>query len=209
MSHPMHWQDVHENRAVDSTSWFQHRAEPSLSLIQHYCAVPDAAIVDVGAGASTLVDGLIAAGYRDLTVMDIAPAALAATRQRLGQHMSAAASTVDWQIGDVTSHDWPPHRFALWHDRAVFHFLVEATDRHAYVERMHEALVPGGHIIMATFANDGPERCSGLAVRRYDQQTLAAELGSRFIPVAAQRESHVTPAGRTQAFVYAVFRKGG
>lgn len=203
MTDSAHWQQVYQTRPIDATSWYQPRAEPSLSLIRDACPAPDAAIVDVGGGASTLIDGLLGSGYTDLTVLDIAAASLEQARARLGD----AATRVDWQVGDVTRHTWPHRRFDLWHDRAVFHFLTGHRERDAYIERLHQALDVNGHLVIATFADDGPAQCSGLDVQRYDETTLAETLGPGLRCLSTRREHHRTPAGRTQSFLYGVFRK--
>ena len=205
MTEKAHWEAVYETKAVDSVSWYQPHASMSLALVRRIAPSLDSAIIDVGGGASVLVDELIAAGYRDLTVLDIAGHALSATKARLG----AAAATVDWIEGDVRSAPLPEARYAVWHDRAVFHFLTDASDRAGYVRQVRHALRPGGHVLVATFAEDGPTRCSGLAVVRYSPEALHSEFGNAFELVATERELHTTPSGAQQAFVYCVFRLGG
>jgi SAM-dependent methyltransferase len=195
-----HWNAVYERNSETSVSWFQSTARMSLALIDA-CACPsDAGIVDVGAGASTLVDGLLERGYRDITLLDIAELALAATRQRLG------AVRVEYVAADITS--WRPARtFDLWHDRAVFHFLTAANDRAAYRATLRRALAPGAHVIIGTFADDGPERCCGLPVQRYSVDALAAEFAELLRPCESRRQEHVTPGGKTQAFTFVRFVK--
>jgi 2-polyprenyl-3-methyl-5-hydroxy-6-metoxy-1,4-benzoquinol methylase len=183
-------------------SWYQRFPSLSLALIRASVADPSAWIIDVGGGASTLVDALRAEGYESVAVLDIAEDALAAAKQRLG----AAATQVEWIVHDVRT--WrPEQRFALWHDRAVFHFMTEEADRHAYLATLKQALLPGGTAVIATFALDGPERCSGLPVRRYSPETLTGELGGGFSLLETAPEQHVTPAGITQSFIYCRFRR--
>lgn len=198
-----HWEDVYARRAPDSVSWFQPHAEHSLALITRAGIARDAAIIDVGGGASTLVDDLRLRGYRDLTVLDLSAAALQAARARLGDD----ARAVNWVEADITEVDLPRQRYDLWHDRAVFHFLTDAAQRHAYVEQVLRAVKPGGHVIVATFAEDGPDRCSGLPVMRYGADALHAEFGAPFELLEHHRETHHTPGGATQQFIYCYCRR--
>ena len=195
-----HWEDVYGRKAASEVSWFQPEARVSLALLDA-CKLPDTAgILDVGAGASTFVDGVLARGYRDITLLDISAHALAATQQRLPH---AALQCV---VADITT--WQPRRtFDLWHDRAVFHFLTEASDRAAYRKALTAALPRRAHAILGTFALDGPERCSGLQVQRYSPETLAAELAGELRAVESCFELHVTPAGGTQSFVFVRFER--
>lgn len=202
MDRAAHWEAVYRDIAPDRVSWYQETPEPSLGMIRQ--AVPHtAAILDVGGGASVLVDALLAADYRRLTVLDLSPAALAAARHRLG----AAATAVTWIAGDVLEASLPPAGFDLWHDRAVFHFFTEAADRRRYVAQVRQALAPGGYLLMATFAPDGPARCSGLDVARYSPESLHAELGAGFELVQSHRAEHRTPRGAPQPFIYCLFRR--
>lgn len=199
MSSRQHWETVYREKPEDTVSWFQAHPGISLELIHAHAAHGDA-LIDVGGGASRLVDHLLAEGYSDLTVLDIATTALERARTRLG----AAASRVEWLTADVTA--WRPvRRYGLWHDRAVFHFLTEPAQRDAYREALAASLAPGGHAIIASFALDGPERCSGLPVHRYSPDSLAAELGPRLRLLESRTEEHATPAGRVQRFQYSVF----
>jgi len=204
-----HWDRVYETRAVDEVSWFQGRPATSLALIEALDLPPDAGIVDVGGGASSLVDALVAAGFRDLTVLDVSHAALEVARARLDAGAGPeAAAAVHWVAADVCR--WEPgRRFDLWHDRAVFHFLVEPDDRARYRASVTASLPPGGHVVMATFAADGPATCSGLPVARYDAPALAEELGSAFELVESRREVHTTPSGAMQPFTWVVLRRRG
>ncbi|MEK2633054.1 class I SAM-dependent methyltransferase [Pseudomonas aeruginosa] len=176
-----------------------------LALIRQTGIAADAAIIDVGGGASTLVDDLLAAHYSDLTVLDISAAALDVARHRLG----GAASAVHWLEADITQVDFPEHRFALWHDRAVFHFLTDAADRARYLNAVGRAVKPGGFVVVGTFAEDGPEQCSGLPVRRYSADTLYDEFGAQFELLGKAEENHHTPFGTVQKFLYRYCRKLG
>lgn len=200
-----HWDAVYTGRAPEALTWFEEVPEVSLALIRSYGA-KDAPIIDVGGGASHLPDALLAEGFEAVTVLDLSPAALELSKTRLG----AAASRVRWVAGDVTR--WVPDRaYGLWHDRAVFHFLTDPAGQDAYVDVMRRAVAPGGHAIIATFAEDGPERCSNLPVQRYSPEALAARLQRAapgvFAPLEAQRLVHVTPMGRRQAFQVSVFAR--
>lgn len=193
-----HWHDVYAHSAVTEVSWFQPDPVTSIELIRATAASSDGPIVDIGGGASTLVDRLLEAGYRDVSVLDVAGNALASARSRLGQ----SADYVSWIVADLL--DWRPDRlYQLWHDRAVFHFLTDPADRRRYRSVLHRALEPGGHVVIGTFAADGPTRCSGLPTARYSAAALAAELpGYRVLHQC--REDHVTPSGRVQPFTWLV-----
>jgi ubiquinone/menaquinone biosynthesis C-methylase UbiE len=199
-----HWNAVWTTRDAAEVSWFQTRADRSLQLIGALGPAAATAIVDVGGGASPLVDDLLAAGYGDITVVDIAAAALAQARARLGPR----ADQVTWVAADVRS--WVPGRHVdIWHDRAVFHFLTDPADRAAYVATASTTLQPGGYAVVASFALDGPEQCSGLPVRRYDAPALAAEFGAGFELVCSETETHRTPWDAPQQFTYVVLRRAG
>jgi 2-polyprenyl-3-methyl-5-hydroxy-6-metoxy-1,4-benzoquinol methylase len=202
MDRHAHWEQVYRTKGPDQVSWFQAEARLSQQLIE--TAVPDrsAAIIDVGAGASTLIDGLVAAGYRQLTVVDLSEAALEIARRRLG----AAAAAVTWQAADVLEARFPHAHYDVWHDRAVFHFLTTANDRERYVAQVRHTLRPGGHVLVATFAEDGPTRCSGLDVARYSAGALHEQFGADFALLASHREEHTTPSGSVQAFTYCLCR---
>ena len=197
-----HWDSVYATKGEAEVSWFQDSPTISLDLIR--AAAPDhgAAVIDVGGGASRLVDALLQDGYRDVSVLDLSANALDAARKRIG----AAAATVDWIVADATT--WQPAKtYDVWHDRAAFHFLTDAGDRAAYVERLRSAVAPGGQIIIATFAPDGPEKCSGLPVQRHDSASLLAELGPEFALIETRRETHHTPWDSTQAFQFSRFQR--
>ena len=192
-----HWDEIYARKRENEVSWFEAEPAVSIDLIER-CALPlDAKLIDVGGGASRLVDRLLDRGFEDVTVLDLSPDALATARDRLG----ARAERVHWLTGDITTFE-PPTRYALWHDRAVFHFLVSPADRSAYVRALERAVEQGGHVIIGTFALDGPERCSGLDVARYDGPALAAALGPSFNLVESLRHEHVTPAGKAQVFTF-------
>ena len=198
-----HWDRVYGSKDTEDLTWYQPHAEVSLQLIRQSGVGKNAAIIDVGGGASTLVDDLLDAGYTDLTVLDVSATALAATRARLGE----AASRVNWIEADITSIELPEQAFDLWHDRALFHFLTDAKDRAAYVTAMARSVKTGGEVVLATFAKSGPDKCSGLPVVRYSPESLEAELGEEFVLLEHLTEDHRTPGGATQPFLYCFFRK--
>jgi len=193
-----HWDRVYTTKAPDAVSWYQPHLARSLELIAR--AAPDsaAAIIDVGGGESTLVDDLLDRGYRDVTVLDISEAAIEVAKQRLGER----ARAVSWLAADITEVALPERRYDVWHDRAVFHFLTEASQRVAYVRQVKRAMRPQGHVIVATFGPEGPTQCSGLDVVRYDADALHDEFGPQFRLVEHATELHRTPAGATQQFLY-------
>ena len=196
-----HWEQVYRSRRPDEVSWYEASPDVSLRLVASLAPDP-VAFVDVGGGASLLADRLVAADWTDLTVLDVSGRALDLVRRRL----AARAAAVTLVRADVL--DWQPDRtFDLWHDRAVFHFLTAAGARSRYLRTAELAIPPGGAVVVATFAPDGPPRCSGLAVRRYDVDGLRAELGDRFELVHGERVEHVTPGGATQPFTWVVARR--
>ena len=199
-----HWESVYRTKPTDQVSWFQTHASTSVRLIEATGIGHQAAIIDVGSGASRLLDELWAAEFRNLTALDISLAALQASQQRLGATVAAA---INWQVGDVLTQQLPKQHFSVWHDRAVFHFLTQPQQQQQYVEQVRNALEPDGYVVIATFAEDGPERCSGLPVRRYSAEQLAQTFGDGFECVHAERESHRTPAGNEQKFLYCVLRR--
>ena len=197
-----HWETVYTTKVENEVSWFQEVPAPSLELIDLARPAPTSAIVDIGGGASRLVDRLVARGFKRVTVLDISEAALDAAKARLGER----ASEVEWIVADVTKW-YPAQTFDVWHDRAAFHFLIDAADRSAYVKRVKQAVRPGGHVIIGTFALDGPEKCSGLPVNRYDAASLARELGEGLELVDSRRHDHSTPWDSTQRFQFCIFRR--
>ncbi len=197
-----HWEHVYSTKAVDAVSWFQEHAETSLRLIESTAVAPNAAIVDIGGGASTLVDDLLERGHTNVTILDISAAALRAAQDRLGSR----ARRVRWIEADITKVELPTHYYDVWHDRAVFHFLTDAQDRQAYVNTLLHAIKPGGHVIVATFDEDGPAQCSGLPVRRYSAEELHSEFGAPFTLVQHDKQLHQTPFGTIQKFTYCYWR---
>jgi 2-polyprenyl-3-methyl-5-hydroxy-6-metoxy-1,4-benzoquinol methylase len=195
-----HWQNVYATKAEKEVSWFQEDPAPSLDLIAATGIRSDANIIDVGGGASRLVDRLLERGFQRVAILDLSANALEGVKKRLGRR----AEGIDWIATDVTSWE-PSSTYDLWHDRATFHFLTEAADRDAYVVRLKKAVRAGGHVIIATFASDGPERCSGLPIMRYEPETIAAALGPEFDLVESRRDDHITPGGNTQHFQFSRF----
>lgn len=193
-----HWEKVYQTKSADAVSWFQAHASRSLGIIRSIGADKVAGIIDVGGGASTLVDDLLGDGFRGITVLDLSESALVVARSRLG----AKSALASWIAGDIRSVALPERAYDIWHDRAVFHFLTEAHDREAYVRQVMKSVKPGGHVVVATFAPNGPEQCSGLPVVRYAPEQLHGEFGSAFELVGHALEDHVTPWGSTQHFVY-------
>ncbi|MGQ0582485.1 MAG: class I SAM-dependent methyltransferase [Reyranella sp.] len=197
-----HWEDVYTSKADTAVSWYQPHPERSLELIALAAPGREAAIIDIGGGASTLSDDMLAAGYTDFTVLDVAEAALVKSRDRLG----SGAARICWIVADITQ--WtPPRVYDVWHDRAVFHFLTESAQQDAYMTALKAGSRPGSVIIIATFALDGPEKCSGLAVQRYSSATLSKRLGPSFSLTAEALETHKTPWGAEQRFQYSTFRR--
>jgi len=199
-----HWEGVYRTKQAQETSWYQKEPLLSLAMIANAGIDLDAPIIDVGGGASVLVDRLLDLAYRDLTVLDISQAALQQDRQRLGRR----ASRVDWIVADITEYT-PGRTFDLWHDRATFHFLTDSDDQEKYVRRLNEALDPGGQVIIAAFALDGPRQCSGLDIVRYDGASLGEALGPDFRLEEQVLETHITPLGREQRFDFYRFRRTG
>jgi trans-aconitate methyltransferase len=197
-----HWQKVYLTKGEQQVSWTQFDPQPSLALIEKFAGSRNASIIDIGGGASRLVDALVAHDFAEITVLDLSEAALQSAKARLG----GQGTSVYWVTADATA--WqPPQAFDVWHDRAAFHFLVDAGDRAAYIERLHAGVKPGGHAIIATFAPDGPEKCSGLPVQRYDAEALSRTVGGAFALVEHQRHHHLTPWGAEQSFQFSVLRR--
>ncbi len=200
-----HWEQVYQNKIATEVSWYQQHPECSLELVQACGVGGTARIIDIGAGASTLVDYLLAAGYQNLTVLDIARGAIEQARSRLGKH----ADRVVWLEHDITRLDTTTlvadGKYDIWHDRAVFHFLTDPHDQEKYVSAVCCALKPGAQLIMATFGLDGPEKCSGLEIVRYSPETISAMLGDSFQLIETRTEKHVTPSSALQNFIYCRF----
>jgi 2-polyprenyl-3-methyl-5-hydroxy-6-metoxy-1,4-benzoquinol methylase len=203
MDQKKHWDTVYQTKDVHTVSWFQPQAQQSLDLITRVAPDRGSPIIDVGAGASVLVDDLLGAGYTDITVLDVSETALEIARARLG----AGASTVKWVAADVRDAPLAESAYQVWHDRAVFHFLTEPADRRAYVAQVERTVRPGGYVLVATFAEDGPAMCSGLPVVRYSAQSLHSEFGEDFRIVTSAHEDHHTPSGREQSFLYCLCRR--
>ena len=199
MDSKRHWETIYQTKAPDAVSWYRPHLEKSLDLILKAVDHDSkAAIIDVGAGEATLVDDLLAKGFQSITVLDISEKAIEDTKNRLGP----IASAVTWMVEDITKVELPEHYFDVWHDRAVFHFLTEPADREAYVKTVAQSVKSGGHVIVATFGPEGPEKCSGLNVVRYDAESLHNQFGARFKLVEHTSEQHETPFGTTQQFLY-------
>lgn len=197
-----HWEEVYTKKTPKEVSWYQIEPAITLNLIRSTGIDHASKIIDVGGGASVLVDKLLDQGFQNLTVLDISSKSLNYARERLGE----LAGQVSWIEADVTEFD-PPQQYDLWHDRAVFHFLTDPADRKKYVDIMGKALKDGGHLIMAAFAIDGPTRCSGLDVERYDSRKLKSELGANFKLIKNIDAEHVTPGQAKQKFTYCYFKK--
>ncbi|WP_135081904.1 class I SAM-dependent methyltransferase [Terasakiella sp. SH-1] len=197
-----HWEKVYCSKAENEVSWFQVEAKTSLRLVKEYRFCDQASIIDIGGGASRLVDGLVTENLK-VSVLDLSAAALEKSQARLGKH----SSSVHWMIGDVTTISLPKHCYDIWHDRAVFHFLTDMEKRNAYKAQLVQALKPQGRLIISTFAQDGPQKCSGLPVRRYSVDSLVQEIGNAFKLLHTEKETHLTPWAAEQKFIYCVFEK--
>lgn len=198
-----HWEQAYATKPIRKLGWYAPHLHISLSWLGGLELTPDAAIIDIGGGASTLVDDLLAADYRAITVLDIAEQAVASARARLGDR----AEPVTWLIGDITSVDLPLHGYDVWHDRAMFHFLTEPEQQRNYRDQLLKGLRPGGHLILATFAPEAPDRCSGLPVRRYLPEQLQSTLGAAFALQRHHKELHITPGGVEQMYLYCQFQR--
>lgn len=192
-----HWENVYTSKNADEVSWFQPKSQTSLNIIKQHSLDSSEAIIDVGGGASTLVDELVP-HCKDITVLDCSGAALKISRERLKEQ----AKQITWLEANILEVDLPYHHYDIWHDRAVFHFLTDEADRQRYVDKVSNAVKPGGLVVIATFAEDGPTKCSGLPVTRYSASELHGEFGARFDLIGSEKEPHVTPWGSIQQFVY-------
>ncbi len=197
-----HWEKVYKTKEPDAVSWYRAHLETSLALIERAAQSRSASIIDIGAGESTLVDDLLARGYDDITVFDVSETALEVTKKRLG----SLAEQIKWIVADVTQVELERSAYDVWHDRAVFHFLTSMEQRAAYVRNVAKAVKTGGHVIVSTFGPEGPTKCSGLEVSRYDAESLHGEFGPRFHLVESCKELHNTPFGATQQFLYCYCR---
>jgi SAM-dependent methyltransferase len=197
-----HWDTIYDKKAPDAVSWYRPHLETSLELIERVATKRSASIIDVGGGESTLVDDLLIRGYSNLTVLDISQVAVDKTKERLGR----ASEHVRWVVGDVTRTKLKPSAYDVWHDRAVFHFLTSTEERLDYVRQVASAVTSGGHVIVSTFGPEGPTKCSGLDVVRYDADSLHDQFGVRFHLVGSAKELHQTPFGTVQQFLYCLCR---
>lgn len=197
-----HWKNIYQNKDSRQVSWFQEHADTSIRLIQEQVYDKHANIIDVGAGASVLVDELINSNYQNIDVLDISSEALDVAKQRLGEQ----SKKVNWHLSDILTANLPRYYYDVWHDRAVFHFLTEEDDRKKYVKQVFGALKPGGKVIISTFGPDGPLKCSGLPIVRYDHESLHEEFGAAFTLLEHGEEDHLTPEGSVQKFIYCYCR---
>lgn len=197
-----HWNKIYAEKAADAVSWYRPHLETSLAFIAQSAAGNASAVIDVGGGESTLVDDLVARGYENVTVLDISSAAIEASRKRLGKE----AARVHWIVSDMATASLAPSAYDVWHDRAVFHFLTAKSEREAYVRQLGRALKRGGHVVVSTFGPEGPQRCSGLNVVKYDAEALHREFGARFRLLQSSKELHKTPFGTTQQFLYCLLQ---
>ena len=202
MDNKSHWEKVYQTKAPEAVSLYSPHLDTSLRLIEQAAPNRDASIIDVGGGESTLVDDLLRHGYQNISVLDISQAAIDVARERLGKN----AMQVNWHVADITQATLPAHQFDVWHDRAVFHFLTGDDQRVAYVRQVAHSVKPGGHVIVATFGPQGPEKCSGLDVIRYDASSLHDQFGGRFKLLESSIEQHQTPFGTVQQFLYCFCR---
>jgi 2-polyprenyl-3-methyl-5-hydroxy-6-metoxy-1,4-benzoquinol methylase len=193
-----HWEKVFTTKEPEAVSWYRPHLETSLALVERAAHSHSASIIDIGGGESTLVDDLLARGYENITVLDVSQTALEVTKKRLG----LLAEQVNWIVADITEVQLEPFAYDVWHDRAVFHFLTSNEQRAGYVLNVAKAVNPGGHVIVSTFGPEGPTKCSGLEVMRYDTESLHNEFGTRFRLVDSLKELHRTPFGTTQQFLY-------
>lgn len=198
-----HWENVYTTKGETEVSWFQETPTVSLELLALVGAKAADSIIDIGGGASRLVDSLLAQGFERLTVLDLSAAALESTRQRLGSE----GNKVEWIAADATTWEPQPNAYRVWHDRAAFHFLTNEQEQRAYIERLKTGLMIGGHAILGTFALDGPEKCSGLPVARHNSNSLSSLLGAGFALIDSRPHEHATPWGSTQKFQFSTFKK--
>ena len=203
MNTKTHWEHIYETKGATQVSWYQEHAQFSLQYIRNTGIGKSDHVIDVGGGTSTLVDDLIEDGFQHITILDVSGTALQVARQRLGPR----TAMVNWIEADITQAELLPDAYDVWHDRAVFHFLTQAADRQRYVDAVRHSVRKGGHVIVATFATDGPERCSGLDVVRYSPESLHSEFGEEFEVMDSTRETHHTPLGTEQKFIYCYCRK--
>jgi SAM-dependent methyltransferase len=202
MDNKAHWEKVYGTKAPESVSWYTPHLETSLNLIQKAASSKASAIIDIGGGEATLVDDLLSKGYTDISVLDISQKAIDVARERIAE----LADKVHWYCADITTATLPQNYFDVWHDRAVFHFLTEEFQRVKYIEQVMRSVKHGGYVIMSTFGLEGPEKCSGLDVVRYDAENLHGQFGKKFKLINSSTEIHNTPMGTTQQFLYCFCR---
>ena len=202
MDNKAHWEKVYGTKAPESVSWYTPHLETSLNLIQKAASSKASAIIDIGGGEATLVDDLLSKGYTDISVLDISQKAIDVARERIAE----LADKVHWYCADITTATLPQNYFDIWHDRAVFHFLTEESQREKYIEQVMRSVKHGGYVIMSTFGLEGPEKCSGLDVVRYDAENLHGQFGKKFKLINSSTEIHNTPMGTTQQFLYCFCR---
>ena len=193
-----HWEKIYSKNAPDAVSWYRPHLETSLKLIERASPSRSATIIDVGGGESSLVDDLLARGYQNVTVLDVSQTAIDVSEKRLGK----ASKHVNWLVADIRRVELPSRAYDVWHDRAVFHFVTAIDERTAYVRQVARAVKPGGHVIVSTFGPEGPTKCSGLDVVRYDAESLHKEFGVHFRLLDHSEELHRTPFGTVQQFLY-------
>jgi len=203
MSQKDHWEQVYATRPIEQLGWYEPHLQTSLSWIKGLGLAVDDPIIDIGGGASTLVDDLLDAGYQSITILDLSDNALSSTKARLGK----AAEQVTWLTGDITSVDLPMQHYEVWHDRAVFHFLTVPEQQQRYRDNLLKALKPSGHLIISTFTPEAPPKCSGLPVQRYSPEQLQNALGGEFALQRQHQELHITPGGVEQMYFYCHFRR--
>jgi len=197
-----HWEKIYREKAPETVSWYRPHLETSLALIEKAAPEHHVSIIDVGGGESTLVDDLLATGYQNIAVLDVSQTAINVTKRRLG----SASEGIHWIAADILTCELASNAYDVWHDRAVFHFLTAMGQRAAYVRQVARAVKPGGYVLVGTFGPEGPTKCSGLKVVRYDAESLHAEFGVRFRLLDSIKELHDTPFGTTQQFLYCMCR---
>lgn len=202
MESKAHWEGVYNQKKPDEVSWYLESATTSLNLLHQIGLKHSDSIIDVGGGASRLVDDLLQQGFENLTVLDLSGSALKAAQARLG----ARANGITWLEADITQPTLASSKYQLWHDRAVFHFMTTPEQRASYKKNLDIAVRPSGYAIISTFAENGPEQCSGLPVQRYSVESLSKELSSEFVLLNSCRESHKTPSGNAQEFIYCLYK---
>jgi 2-polyprenyl-3-methyl-5-hydroxy-6-metoxy-1,4-benzoquinol methylase len=203
MDSQTHWDKIYTEKAPNAVSWFRPHLETSLDLISRMVSSSQSSIIDVGGGESTLVDDLLKRGHEHVTVLDISQKAIDENKKRLGE----VSKQVKWLVADITKSDLLPDAYDVWHDRAVFHFLTDEHDRIAYVRQVLSSVRKGGHVIVSTFGPEGPTKCSGLDVVRYDTDSLHGEFGDHFRLLGSSKELHNTPFGTVQQFLYCYCRR--